>query len=87
VLYLGANWGLDTNEVKNHLLGKDWGGDLDLPALIKHLDGVQSGMWTLLRTENLVWLYNTLASAGYETQLVSVHNTDELYVRRPLEEA
>lgn len=87
MLHLGAKWGLDTNEVKNHLVSNQWGSDLDVPALIKHLDGIQSGTWTLLRVSNMAWLYNTLASAGYETQLLEVHGSNELYVRRPLEEA
>lgn len=89
MLHLSKQWGLDPNEVKNHLLGNQWDVGLDLPALLKHLDGIQSGMWTHLPLSpgSVVLMWSLLGDAGYEVQLVNMHGAEELYVRRPLEEA
>jgi hypothetical protein len=90
MLKVSPSWGLDANQVKKLLVSDEWDLSFDVPALIRHLDGVQSGMWTHISNsvlKDLSVLTSLLGDAGYEVQLMQVHNTDELYVRRPLEEA
>jgi hypothetical protein len=89
MLLLSKTWGLEPTEVKRHLMGQKWDLGVDIPGLIKHLDAVERGTWTHidpgLKTFN--WLTMLLADAGYEVQALSMHDEDELYARRPLEEA
>ena len=83
------SWGLEPSDYKRRLRGYSWGVGIDLSALVEHLEDAARGTWTQVNvpTKRVNDLAQLLRDAGYEIQEVSVHDEDELYVRRPLEEA